>query len=708
MYYKYLKYKIKYFNLLNLIGGGKVSALSKMLGLLKLKEPLVTQDQYTKFKFFIDMNEDDFKTDANIAEIKKLNKEDISIINTARENNKKNGLFRRLIENLERDWRQGLINLVPLENNEDDLKVLFDLIYDSLSDQLEELGQNDVMLNKYIDFIIDSYINNTFGEPSSLKNIKAFKDAALKYEILVNNSHIIESPIMVENPVILTPLNKLNGLIGLTQYLENPYISTLFRIIDKIKQEQEAKRQAELKKKTKGETTAIFENDNILIYNPRTMDESIYYGSNTKWCTASSNKEKNLFKKYNDDGNLYIIINKRNQTIKFQLHLESDSLNNVLDSSITISTMLSQLNNDTYLITWLKELVSKNLKKNIFIENNELNVNITKILLQFNAGDRQEIINILLSRIEGRTDLPNITRLNYLSNSPDILRLLLDRGLLRYILTVYINYKETTSPLENSLRFFTLINHLILNNKIYDPLGDSLSMLINLTHLEFRESFNEPLGHSLYNLNNLTNLIFSDSFNKPLDDSLNMLKKLTHLKFGNSFNEPLGHSLYHLINLTYLELGYSFNKPLDDSLNMLINLTHLKFGNAFNQPLGYSLYHLINLTHLTFGYLFNQQLDNSLFMLINLTHLKFGHRFNQPLGDSLSKLSKLMYLEFDYDFNQPLGHSLDNLINLTHLKLGIRYTQPLKTSISHLSESLYLEIGYSGYKQYKEIMHSIK
>ena len=50
------------------------------------------------------------------------------------------------------------------------------------------INNNKINLDPYIDFIIVSYIDNTFGVPSSLENFTRFITAIEKYEKLIKNN----------------------------------------------------------------------------------------------------------------------------------------------------------------------------------------------------------------------------------------------------------------------------------------------------------------------------------------------------------------------------------------------------------------------------------------------------------------------------------------------------------------------------------------
>ena len=62
---------------------------------------------------------------------------------------------------------------------------LFEIIYNKLL----EIIRDPKDLDKQIDFIIKSYLNNTFGIPSSFENLGRFIASFNNYNILQNNRH---------------------------------------------------------------------------------------------------------------------------------------------------------------------------------------------------------------------------------------------------------------------------------------------------------------------------------------------------------------------------------------------------------------------------------------------------------------------------------------------------------------------------------------
>lgn len=76
----------------------------------------------------------------------------------------------------------------------------------------------------------------------------------------------------------------------------------------------------------------VYEDNDWIIIVPKTQEAATYYGKGTKWCTASTGSY-NYFERYNNEGNLYININK-NTGDKYQFHFESNSFMDAEDKPI--------------------------------------------------------------------------------------------------------------------------------------------------------------------------------------------------------------------------------------------------------------------------------------------------------------------------------------------------------------------------------------
>ena len=503
-YEKYLKYKKKYLNLVNSIGGGKQSAMDKFLA--------------------------------------KYNE--------------------KVLQFLINDRSKGFLEFEGNPTKEK-LQAIFEQIFKKV--------END---NKGIDWIIESYVTNTFGIPSSLENFGRYKEAMKSYNILYNNDKSI------------IPINQIKGLVELENFIE--------RNKEKLKKIEEEKQKRNIKKgtmkvlKEKGEEDVVkmLETDKVIIYQPTTEDGSKYYGMNTKWCTTS--KENNQFNKYNKQGPLYIIQSKSDIKDKYQLHIEKEELMNSKNDPVTINFIESTFN-DSKLNDWFKKIFIDYIKKNKKFK-------IPSILYSYN------IKNIL----EKVPELETLELFNY--NDP------LNDSLKGFTSLQTLQLYDYKHPLNDSLKGLTSLQTLELN--FYDhPLNDSLKGLTSLQSLNLFY-YNQPLNDLLKGLTSLQ-ILNLDSYNHPLNDSLKGLTSLQTLILD--YNQPLYDSLGGLTSLQNLRL-YNYNHPLNDSLKGLTSLQTLNLP-SYNQPLNDSLKGLTSLQTLNLAY---DPTDEELKDLINLQEL--NHR----------------------------------------------------------------------------------
>lgn len=92
---------------------------------------------------------------------------------------------------------------------------------------------------------------------------------------------------------------------------------------------------SEIKDIKKNEVEKVFEDSEWLIMIPKTERASCLIGKGTQWCTAAD-QSNNMFDNYNQDGPLYVMVDKDNDT-KYQLHFESNQLMDANDRAISAS-----------------------------------------------------------------------------------------------------------------------------------------------------------------------------------------------------------------------------------------------------------------------------------------------------------------------------------------------------------------------------------
>lgn len=146
----------------------------------------------------------------------------------------------------------------------------------------------------------------------------------LKLEDLYKAKEYLTYFVKYNNRVEVKDINKYKSLVDLYNvvkvFMDNPEMSTSHS--DEIR-------------KIKEGAEKVYEDNEWLIVVPHTMEASCYYGKGTQWCTAAD-KSNNMFDYYNDQGNLYININKVSGDIsdKYQFHFETDSFMDATDSPI--------------------------------------------------------------------------------------------------------------------------------------------------------------------------------------------------------------------------------------------------------------------------------------------------------------------------------------------------------------------------------------
>jgi len=388
---KYLKYKYKYIQLLNLIGG---------------------TEERTKKIFMAH-----------------LKHEDINIKN-------------RFIKSLENDSE-----LLGIEYNSESKEFnvsqdeLFDRVYTYINSRLDK----KYMLHDYT--IINWYCNNNFDGDnvgiSTLQNIDRFNNNINYYYYLKENLksvigklELLDKDEIVENllieleqygygeesieklktklsqPFNIPKISELNSLRELEDYIyQNVDILQLINIVQNKKIEDDAYWR-NIEKYGKSKDALLFETHKVLVYHPKTELQSKYYGKNTKWCTTS--KKNCQFAHYNKSGPLYIIQSKTDKYDKYQIFNReyADSK----DEPVTLTYIKNHFE-DEELNRWITSIVERDYK-------NQYNKDRKRFELVEEYGEERRIIYITKEHIELLTSAFDIEELFIRTN--DIFRDLLD------------------------------------------------------------------------------------------------------------------------------------------------------------------------------------------------------------------------------------------------------------------------------------------
>jgi hypothetical protein len=183
---------------------------------------------------------------------------------------------------------------------------------------------------KNVEWMVISYINN---------GIKLFEDlgransAIKKYNWLVSKK-LIDS----DDPAnkFLRTLVDFGGLVGYKNTKNQEKVGLETFLNNYKNQLIEYEKQFALAESAPNERIVHYNGPNLMIIEPLTEAAACKYGANTQWCTAA--RENNMFKHYNDQGSLFILIPKhpKHAGEKYQVHFESDSVMDEHDISVDI------------------------------------------------------------------------------------------------------------------------------------------------------------------------------------------------------------------------------------------------------------------------------------------------------------------------------------------------------------------------------------
>lgn len=195
---------------------------------------------------------------------------------------------------------------------------------EAMKDRLK-LSDDDVIYlkslnvpDKYIIWLANQYKLNTKQHGSN----ERFKEDAYKYEEALQKFFELSTKNKIEDKNI----NNYKDIFALYDVIEK---------FDDVKSKRELEKDIKLKGAEK-----VYEDDKWLVVIPKTEEAACYYGKGTKWCTAST-KKQNLFNHYNDQGPLYIFINKKDSNERYQLHQKTHQFMDIMDQRYDIYKFVS-------------------------------------------------------------------------------------------------------------------------------------------------------------------------------------------------------------------------------------------------------------------------------------------------------------------------------------------------------------------------------
>ena len=153
----------------------------------------------------------------------------------------------------------------------------------------------------------------------------------------------------------LTYFNKYFNVIEVKDINKYKNLPDLYNAISKyINNDGIATSKSDEIRKIKEDAEKVYEDNEWVVIVPYTKEASCYYGKGTQWCTAAE-KSHNYFDQYNNQGPLFININKIDGS-KYQFHFETDSFMDENDDEIE-EPVAETIGLSDGLINWYKENV---------------------------------------------------------------------------------------------------------------------------------------------------------------------------------------------------------------------------------------------------------------------------------------------------------------------------------------------------------------
>jgi len=175
---------------------------------------------------------------------------------------------------------------------------------------LKHFTQNDPSgNNKYLMWMVKMYLNPE-ERGTSPNDISSVVQRFHKNVDRLNVAFIMNMDIFDPSSRISTSPKNIDSYDDLSQ---------LERVMDELDTKTTKK---EKEKEAKSGVDKLYEDDRWLLVRPNTYEGSCYYGSSTKWCTASKDAPQH-FASYTKSGNLFYIIDKKRDVgdfFKIALH----------------------------------------------------------------------------------------------------------------------------------------------------------------------------------------------------------------------------------------------------------------------------------------------------------------------------------------------------------------------------------------------------
>jgi len=248
---------------------------------------------------------------------------------------------------------------------------------------LESLKPTEIHKKYYSDIYIDTFLKISTADPTSIPYSKENKSVSKvgRYtkwmlNLYKNKKLLLED--LYKFTKTLSLFHKLNtrGILRKNKInTDINYYQSLPELWSTIK-EFYNEESDEVIPVNKNEYTVIWENSKCKVIVPHTHKASCYFGNNTEWCTA--NDDNTHFNNYTDSGNLYIIIDKNDISVKYQFHIEDQSFADENDYMLSYTEICEVLKDYDLSDDFATKILTYNDNKN----DGKLKFNISKITFE--------------------------------------------------------------------------------------------------------------------------------------------------------------------------------------------------------------------------------------------------------------------------------------------------------------------------------------
>lgn len=230
-----------------------------------------------------------------------------------------------------------------------------------------------VFLGKYAKILLDLYKRKQL-DTEDLPNAKEYLNHIYDHNIPVNTSQIKGIPDLYE-------------LVKKYMVMKTPSLSEILKALDK------------------SEYQVLFDGNDWIIFKPLTEKASCYLGVQSVWCTTwgpqSLNKDykdrSNQFEYYSGKDTLYILVNKKDNNLKYQFNFAAKQFMDLQNRQIGVENFLSA--NEE-----IKNFFFPSLVKDVSMSDIELQ---RKRMFALPSKDKQELLMIFLGKTGTQNELVN-------------------------------------------------------------------------------------------------------------------------------------------------------------------------------------------------------------------------------------------------------------------------------------------------------------